>query len=157
MAARSNAAAEAAERELVITRVFAAPRRLVFKAWTDPGHLVHWLGPQGFTGTIMKMDVRPGGAYRLHMRGPEGDDHWAQGVYRAVVEPERLVMTRNWADAEGNPTSPETLLTVTFEELDGKTKLTLHQAGFESITARDAHRGGWNSSLDRLAEYVTKA
>jgi uncharacterized protein YndB with AHSA1/START domain len=105
----------------------------------------------------MKMDVRPGGAYRVHMRGPEGDDHWAQGVYRAVVEPERLVMTRNWADAEGNPTSPETLLTVTFEELDGKTKLTLHQAGFESITARDAHRGGWNSSLDRLAEYVTKA
>jgi uncharacterized protein YndB with AHSA1/START domain len=105
----------------------------------------------------MKMDVRPGGAYRLHMRGPEGDDHWAQGVYREVVEPERLVMTRNWADAEGNPTSPETLLTVTFEEHDGKTKLTLHQAGFESVTARDAHRGGWNSSLGRLAAYLVKA
>jgi uncharacterized protein YndB with AHSA1/START domain len=157
MAARSNAAAEAAERELVITRVFNAPRSFVFKAWTDPEHLVRWLGPQGFTGTIIKMDVRPGGTYRVHMRGPEGDDHWAQGVYRAVVEPERLVMTRNWADAEGNPTSPETLLTVTFEEHDGKTKLTLHQAGFESVTARDAHRGGWNSSLDRLAAYLAKA
>jgi uncharacterized protein YndB with AHSA1/START domain len=157
MAARSNAAAEAAERELVITRVFNAPRSFVFKAWTDPEHLVRWLGPQGFTGTIVKMDVRPGGTYRVHMRGPEGDDHWAQGVYRAVVEPERLVMTRNWADAEGNPTSPETLLTVTFEEHDGKTKLTLHQAGFESVTARDAHRGGWNSSLDRLAAYLAKA
>jgi len=157
MAARSNAAAEAAERELVIKRVFNAPRSLVFKAWTDPEHLVHWLGPRGFTGTIVKMDVRPGGTYRVHMRGLEGDDHWAQGVYREVVEPERLVMTRNWADAQGNPTSPETLLTVTFEEHDGKTKLTLRQAGFESVTARDAHGGGWSSSLDRLAEHLAEA
>jgi uncharacterized protein YndB with AHSA1/START domain len=157
MAARNSAAAESAERELVITRIFDAPRRLVFKAWTDPEHLVHWLGPQGFTGTIMKMDVRPGGAYRLQMRGPEGDDHWSQGVCREIVEPERLVMTANWADAQGNPTSPETLLTVTFEEHEGKTKLMLHQAVFESVTARDAHRGGWNSSLDCLAEYLVKA
>ena len=99
------------------------------------------------------MDVRPGGAYRFHMRSPEGDDHWSQGVYREIVEPERLVMTGNWTDSEGNPTSPETLLTVTLEAHDGKTKLTLHQV-FESVTARDAHRGGYNSSLDRLAEYL---
>jgi uncharacterized protein YndB with AHSA1/START domain len=157
MAARTNTTTTSAERELVITRIFDAPRRLVFKAWTDPEHLVHWLGPQGFTGTIVKMDVRPGGAYRFHMRGPEGDDHWSQGVYREIVESERLVMTRNWADSQGNPTSPETLLTVTFEEHEGKTKLTLHQAVFESVTARDLHRGGWNSSLDRLAEYLAKA
>jgi uncharacterized protein YndB with AHSA1/START domain len=154
MAARNSAVAESAERELVITRIFDAPRSLVFKAWTDPEHLVHWLGPQGFTGTIMQMVARPGGAYRFHLRGPEGDDHWSQGVYREIVEPERLVMTRNWADAHGNPTSPETLLTVTFEEHGGKTKLTLHQAIFESVTARDLHRGGWHSSLDRLAEYL---
>jgi uncharacterized protein YndB with AHSA1/START domain len=103
------------------------------------------------------MDVRPGGAYRLYMRGPEGDDHWAQGVYREIIEPERLVMTRNWADAHGNPTSPATLLTVTFAEHEGKTKLTLHQAVFESVTARDAHQGGWTSSLERLADYLAKA
>ena len=158
MAARSNAAAESAERELVITRIFDAPPHLVFKTWTEPDHLVRWWGPQGFTSTIIgKINVRPGGNYRIHMRSPEGNDHWSQGVYREVVEPERLVMAGAWTDADGNPTSPETLLTVTFEEHQGKTKLTLHQAIFESVTARDAHRGGWNSSLDRLAEYLAKA
>lgn len=155
MAARSNAATdEPAERVLVITRIFDAPRRLVFKAWTEPGHLVHWWGPRGFTSTIIVNDVRPGGTYRVHMRGPEGDDHWSQGAYREVVEPERLVMAGAWTDADGKPTSPETLLTVTFEEHQGKTKLTLHQAVFESVTARDDHCGGWTSSLDRLAEYL---
>jgi uncharacterized protein YndB with AHSA1/START domain len=157
MAARGNAATEPAERVLVITRVFDAPRSLVFKAWTEPEHLVHWWGPQGFTSTILTNDVRPGGAYRVHMCGPEGDDHWSQGVYREVVEPERLVMVGAWADADGKPTRPETVLTVTFEEQQGKTKLTLHQAIFESATACDAHRGGWTSSLERLAEYLAKA
>ena len=158
MAARSNAATEPAERELVIERIFDAPRQLVFKVWTDPSHLVRWWGPQGFTSTIIgPIDIRPGGAYRIHMRGPEGDDHWSQGVYREVVEPERIVMAGAWTDAQGKPTSPETLLTVTFEEHQGKTKLTLHQALFASVTARDAHRGGWNSSLDRLAEYLVQA
>ncbi len=154
MAARSNTAAESGERELVITRIFDAPRSLVFKAWTEPEHLVHWWGPRGFTSTIIANDVRPGGTYRVHMRGPEGDDHWSQGVYREVVEPERLVLAGAWTDADGKPTSPETLLTVTFEEHQGKTKLTLHQAIFESVAARDSHRGGWNSSLDRLAAYL---
>jgi uncharacterized protein YndB with AHSA1/START domain len=141
------------DRELVITRVFDAPRSLVFKAWTEPEHLVHWLGPQGFTGAIVKMDVRPGGAYRFHMRGPEGADLWRQGVYHEIVKPERLVFTYAWEDAEGK-LGHETLVTVTFEEREGKTKLTLHQAVFESVTARDAHRGGWTSSLDRLAEHL---
>jgi uncharacterized protein YndB with AHSA1/START domain len=154
MAARSNAATEPAERVLVITRIFDAPCSLVFKAWTEPEHLAHWWGPRGFTSTILANDVRPGGTYRVHMRGPEGNDHWSQGVYREVVEPERLVLAGAWTDAEGKPTSPETLLTVTFEEHQGKTKLTLHQAVFESVTARDAHRGGWNSSLDRLVAYL---
>jgi uncharacterized protein YndB with AHSA1/START domain len=156
MAARNNAAAESAEQALVITRIFDAPRSLVFNAWTDPEHLVHWLGPQGFTGTIVKMDVRPGGAYRFHMRSPEGTDHWRRGVYREIVEPERLVFTSAWEDAEGKP-GHETLVTVTFADLGGKTKLTLRQAVFELVTSRDAHQGGWNSSLDCLAEYLAKA
>ncbi len=158
MAVSTSTTTTSAERELVITRIFDAPRDLVFKAWTEPEHLVHWWGPRGFTSTIIgKINVRPGGTYRIHMRSPEGNDHWSQGVYREVVEPERLVMAGAWTDADGKPTSPETLLTVTFEEHDGKTKLTLHQAIFESVTARDSHRGGWNSSLDRLAEYLAKA
>jgi uncharacterized protein YndB with AHSA1/START domain len=154
MAARDSAAAEPAERALVLTRVFNAPRSLVFKAWTEPERLVRWWGPRGFTSTLIVNDVRPGGVYRIHMCGPEGDDHWLQGVYREVMEPERLVMAGAWTDADGKPTSPETVLTVTFTEHDGKTRLTLRQAVFESVTARDAHRDGWTSSLDRLAAYL---
>ncbi len=154
MAAGSSAAAEAAEqRVLVITRIFDAPPHLVFKAWTEPERLVRWWGPKGFTLPTCTMDFRPGGAYRFCMRSPEGVDHWLQGVYREIVEPERLVFTYAWVDAEGKP-GHETLLTVTFEEHNGKTKLTLHQAVFESVTARDAHRGGWPSSLECLAEYL---
>jgi uncharacterized protein YndB with AHSA1/START domain len=73
------------------------------------------------------------------------------------VELERLVSTFAWADAEGKPTRPETVLTVSLAEQGGKTKLTLHQAIFESVTARDQHNGGWSSSLERLAEYLAKA
>jgi uncharacterized protein YndB with AHSA1/START domain len=153
--AAGNVVTEPADRVLVISRIFDAPRELVFRAWTDPEHLVRWMGPRGFTSSIEHSELRPGGAYRIYMRGPEGDDHWTQGVFREIVEPERLVMAGSWADAQGNATSPETLLTLTFEEHEGKkTRLTLHQAIFESVTARDEHRGGWNSSLDRLAEYL---
>ena len=157
MAAKNSAAAQSAELELVITRLFDAPRDLVWKAWTEPDRMVQWLGPRGFTGTILKMDARPGGTYRFHLRSPEDTDHWVQGVYREILEPKRLVYSWAWTDAEGTPTGPETLMTVTFEEHDGKTKLTLHQAIFESVTARDAHRGGWTSSLDRLEEYLANA
>jgi uncharacterized protein YndB with AHSA1/START domain len=157
MAAKSDLATEPADRVLVITRIFDAPRDLVFKCWTDPEHMAKWFGPKGFTSTVLKNDLRPSGAYRIHMRGPDGADHWTQGVFREIVPPERLVMVGSWADAEGNPTRPETVLTLIFDEVDGKTKLTLHNAIFESVTARDAHRGGWNSSLDRLAEYLATA
>ena len=156
MAERSSAAIESTERELVITRVLDAPRRLVFKAWTEPERVVRWWGPQGFTMPSCKMDVRPGGAFRFCMRSPDGTDHWLQGVYREIVEPERLVLTWAWEDAEGKP-GHETLVTVSFAEHGAKTKLTLHQAVFESITARDSHQGGWTSSLDRLVEYAVKA
>lgn len=106
--------------------------------------------------TFCKMDLRPGGAYRFHMRSPEGVDHRSQGVFREIVEPERLVFSWAWEDAESKP-GHETLVTVSFAEQGAKTKLTLHQAIFESVTARDAHQGGWISCLDRLAEYLAKA
>ncbi|MCA1993132.1 MAG: SRPBCC domain-containing protein [Coleofasciculus sp. S288] len=143
-------------RELTITRVFDAPRRLVFKVWTQPEHFARWLGPKDFTTTFCQMDVRVGGTYRACIRSPEGKNHWMQGVYRELVEPERLVFTFAWEDEEGKP-KHETLVTVTFAEHDGKTKLTFHQAFFLSVEARDSHRSGWSECLDRLADYLVEA
>src|ERR1700686_311857 len=127
MSGANSAATEMAERVLVIERVFDAPRTLVFKAWTEPEYMSKWFGPRGFKSTVLKHDLRPGGEYRIHMLGPDGD-HWSQGIYREVVPPERLVMVGGWGDAQGNFTRPQTTMTLTFEDHGGKTKLTLHQS-----------------------------
>jgi uncharacterized protein YndB with AHSA1/START domain len=157
MAAGSNLIMEPADRVLKITRVFDAPRELVWRAWTDPKEMVKWHGPRGFTSTIEHSDFRPGGSYRIHMRGPENDDHWLQGMHHEIVPLDRLVMSSFWADAQGKAVSPETTLTVLFEDLNGKTRLTMHQAIFESVTSRDSHNTGWNSTLDCLEEYLAAA
>ena len=156
MATQTSAALETADRELVVTRLFDAPRRLVFKAWTDPEQTARWWGPQGFTTLFCEMDVRPGGRYRIGMRSPEGTDHWRQGVYREILEPERLVFTYAWEDKHGRP-GHETLVTVTFAERGTKTLLTLHQAIFETVTSCDAHQAGWTSCLERFADYLANA
>lgn len=155
MAISGSPVTQPAERVLAITRIFDAPRTLVFKAWTEPERLVQWWGPQGFTLASCSVDLHPGGAYRLCMRPSEGTDLWAQGAYREVVEPERLVFTWAWEDAEGKPRH-QTLVTITFEEHGGKTKMTFHQALFESVDERDGHEGGWNESFDMLAEYLAE-
>ena len=155
MDTRTSIDTEARERELVITRIFDAPRNVVFQAWTEPGRAARWWGPQGFVTTYCDMDVRPGGAFRVCMCSPEGVDHWKRGVYREVVEPERLVFTFAWEDAEGKP-GHQTLVTLTFAEHGNKTELTLHRAVFESVSRRDEHRAGWASTLERFAEYLAK-
>jgi uncharacterized protein YndB with AHSA1/START domain len=104
---------------LVITRSFDAPRSLVFKAWTEREHLVHWSAPKGFTITHSEGDLRPGGAWRACMRSPDGVDLWLGGVYREIVEPERLVFTHAWEDADGKR-GHETLVTVTLTEHAGR-------------------------------------
>jgi len=139
--------------ELTVTRVFDAPRETVFRAWTDPEQAALWWGPQGFTTISCEMDVRPGGAYRACMRSPEGTRHCRRGVYREVVTPERLVFTFAWEDAHGDP-GHEMVVTVTFADIGGKTTLTLHQAVFETVAARDDHRRGWISTIERFAEYL---
>lgn len=153
MAAGSSAGSAAAAYPLVIERIFDAPRELVFKAWIDPQHLVQWLGPRGYQGAVIEMDARRGGTYRLHMRSADGVQYWQQGVFREVREPERFVRTCVWADADGNATGPETVMTVIFEEHQGKTKLTFQQV-FETAATCEAHRSGTASALDRLAEYL---
>jgi uncharacterized protein YndB with AHSA1/START domain len=147
-------AADSSEPVLIIERIFDAPRDLVFKCWTDPEHFARWIGPQGFTSAILAWELHPGGKYLIHKRGPDGQEHWQQGVFQEIVPPEKIVRTYCWVDDNGQPTRPETLLTVRFVDMDGRTKLILHQAIFESVSARDAHHGGWNSSLERLAEYL---
>ena len=153
MGASDSAAAAARERELTVTRVFDAPREVVFGAWTDPAQAARWWGPQGFTTISCEMDVRPGGAYRACMRSPHGTRHCRRGVYRDVARPERLVFTFAWEDADGNP-GHEMVVTVSFAAVGSRTRLTLHQAGFETVAARDDHRRGWSSCLERFAEYL---
>lgn len=154
--AEGSAAARPEDLVLVITRVLDAPRALVFKVWSQPEHLVRWWGPKGFTLPSCTMEFHEGGAFRCLMRSPEGTEHRMHGVYREIVEPEKISFAWTWIDAEGNP-GHETLVTVTLEEAgkDGaQTRLTLHHAVFESMNARDLHGIGWGESFDRLAVYV---
>ena len=168
MTTRKNPATEAEEQALVITRVFDAPRELVFRAWSEPERAMRWWGPKGFTTPVCKIDFRVGGKFLNCMRSPDGKDYWSTGVYREIVEPERIVCTDSFADAEGNvvPASHygmvgdfpmEMLVTVTFEDQGGKTKLTLRHAGMPAGENREGANQGWNESFDKLAEYVAKA
>jgi uncharacterized protein YndB with AHSA1/START domain len=145
----------AQERELVIIRVFDAPRELVFKAWTDPEQLKQWSAPQGFTVPVAEGDLRPGGKWRSMMRKPDGTELWLGGVYREIVEPERLVFTHAWDDEHGKP-GHETVVTVTLVERDGKTEMTFRQGVFKSVESRDGHNGGWTECFDRLEELLTR-
>jgi len=154
---KKTIAAEAtlsAEPGLVITRIFDAPRRLVFEMWTEPEHLLRWWGPCGFTTISGWLGVRPGGTWSRSMQAPNGSVIRKHGVNREIVAPERLVLTYITDDAAGNP-GPETLVTVTFGDLGGKTRLTLHQTAFQSVAARDDHRRGWTSALERFAVHLS--
>jgi uncharacterized protein YndB with AHSA1/START domain len=154
--ARASADPDIRERELVITRVFDAPRALVFKAWSDPAQAARWMGPRGFTASHITNDPRPGGAWRLCLRRDEtGEELWQGGVNREIVEPERLVFTFAWDREDGSP-GHETLVSVSFVERDGKTTMTFRQATFDTVESRDGHQGGWTSTFDRLAEHLAR-
>lgn len=144
----------ATERELVITRVFDAPRELVFECWTDPNHLAKWWGPAGFTAPSVTVDPTEGGAWRTCIRDAAGDvEYWAGGVYLEIVAPRRLVFSFSW-DPQDGQAAEDTLVTVTFADRDGKTEMTFHQAGFDTVQSRDGHRGGWRECFADLATYL---
>ncbi|HKS62645.1 MAG TPA: SRPBCC domain-containing protein [Xanthobacteraceae bacterium] len=143
------------ERALVITRVFDAPRELVWTAWTDREHARHWWGPRHHPSTHVEIDARVGGKWRIRLTGvPDGRELWHGGVFREVVKPERLVFTFKW-DEEGER-GEENLVSITFAEEGGKdgkkTRMTFRQTPFVSVEERDGHTEGWTSSFDRLEE-----
>lgn len=133
-----------AEYALEITRSFDAPPALVFMAWTSKEHLLRWWGPKDFTATSEKLDFREDGAYRHAIHAPDGKSYGMSGVYREIVEPERMVFTFAWDDG------PETLITVDIKAEGNGTKLTFRQESFLSHEERDSHESGWGECLDRL-------
>lgn len=148
---------------IMITRVFDAPRDRVWEAWTEPERMKRWWGPKDFSCPVSRIDLQVGGKHLACMRGPDGKDYWSTGVYREIVPNERLVYIDNFADEKGDvvPASYygmpgnlpiEMLVTVTFEDLKGKTRMVLRHEGLPSgKMSRDA-RIGWMQSFDKLAE-----
>ena len=154
---------KASESEMTITRTFDAPVETVWRFWTEPELFMKWWGPAVFTAPHCTMDLRVGGKYLWCMRDPEGKDYWSTGVFREIVPHQRLVYTDAFADEEGNVVPPEDygmtgdwpkelLVTVTFEDYDGKTKMTLHHDGLPAGEMRELSGQGWNESFDKLAE-----
>jgi uncharacterized protein YndB with AHSA1/START domain len=161
MSVKNNAASATAstvERELVISRVFDAPRELVWRAWTEPQHIVKWWGPRGFTTTVEAMDVRPGGEWKHVMHGPDGKDYPNHTVFTEVRKPERIVFTNT-----GGKTRQDVQFesTWTFEDLGGQTRVTIRMV---FATAQECLRvareygavEGGQQTLARLAEFLPK-
>jgi uncharacterized protein YndB with AHSA1/START domain len=163
-----------ASTDFVISRVFDAPREMVWKAFTDPEHMKHWWGPKGFKVIVSKMDLRPGGTYHYCLKAPDGTPMWGKFVYREIIPPQRIVLIGSFSDEAGGitrhpmaPTWPlEMLSTFTFEDQPGgKTKFTVrwspHNATDEERTAFEAGRTsmqmGWTGTLDQFADYLARA
>jgi uncharacterized protein YndB with AHSA1/START domain len=161
-------------KEFVLTRVFNAPRQLVWQCFTDPERMKQWWGPKGFKVLHSKMDLRPGGTYHYGMQAPDGKAMWGKFTYREIVPQEKLVFINSFSDEQGgvtrhpmSPTWPLQLLsTFTFEdEPGGKTKFTIrwqtHGATEEEQKtfdgALESMRMGWGGTLEQLEAYLAKA
>jgi uncharacterized protein YndB with AHSA1/START domain len=158
--------------EFVITRLFDAPRELVWKAWTEPSRMAAWFGPKGLKPVSATLDLRPGGVYHYGMSTPDGKEMWGKWTFREIAAPERLVFVNAFSDANQgitrHPMSPtwplETLSTVLFDDMGGKTLLTLkwaplHASDVERKTfdeGRESMNKGWGGTLERLTEHLAE-
>lgn len=149
---RNNVATPAPD-EIRITRVFDAPRELVWKAWTTPAMLMHWFGCAAFSNVSAEADVREGGTYRVVLRNPDGEDIPIYGSYTAVRPVDHLAFTHLWEKppVPENPAHHHTLVAVDLFDENGKTRMEFRQTGLASEASRDSHVGGWCDSMDALA------
>jgi uncharacterized protein YndB with AHSA1/START domain len=142
------------DKEIRMTRVFDAPRDLVFEAHTSCEHMSNWWGPRKYEFASCELDFRPGGTWRIVHRGPDGEEYGFHGEFREIVPPERIVWTFEFEGAPGH-VSVETL---TLEEQDGKTTVTANSV-FDSVEARDGMlnsgmESGAVETYERLDEYL---
>jgi uncharacterized protein YndB with AHSA1/START domain len=145
------------QREVTITRVFDAPARLLFEAYSKPEHIKRWFGPKGWPVTLCEMDFRVGGKFRFAMTGPSGKQNTPFGGEYLEIVPNEKIVYDNGFETKG---AGRMIVTVTFDEKDGKTTLTIHTL-FQSVAMRNSHmsRGfeqGTNSGLDQLADLVAE-
>jgi uncharacterized protein YndB with AHSA1/START domain len=149
---------------IIISRVFDAPRELVFKAWTEPKQIEQWWGPAGFTTRVTELDLRPGGQACYVMIGPDGKEYPSKGVFREIVPFERIVTSDEFGDGIEEVLDVDLpqgmVLTILFEDLAGKTRVTI-QIEHPSVEERRKHEAmgvvaGWNSSLDCLDAFLAQ-
>ncbi len=158
--AKTAPAATLSDRELVISRIIDAPREKVFQAWTDPELLKQWFAPKPWTTPVAELDVRPGGASLIVMRGPDGNEFPNRGVYLEVVRNERLVFTNAYVRAWEPSEKPFMTVIVTLEDLGGKTRYTARVLHW-TVADRETHEKmgfhkGWGQCADQLAALVTR-
>jgi uncharacterized protein YndB with AHSA1/START domain len=155
------------ENELIITRYFDAPRELVWKAWTEPEFFKIWWGPKYFTSPFADIDLRIGGKYLNCMRSPEERDYWNSGVYKEIIPLEKLSCTDSFSDECGNilPAAYygmnsdfplEMLVTIIFEDFEGKTKMTLIHSFLPIGKTRELTAIGWDESFDKLEKELSR-
>jgi uncharacterized protein YndB with AHSA1/START domain len=150
--------------KLRLTRVFDAPRDMVFKAWTDPSQFRQWFGAAACDGSSLqsaKLDARIDGRYRLQVRRADGEYFTTVGTYREVKPPERLVFTWQFekdgsGEAEGEVEPPEMLVTLEFRALGKQTELILTHERFATADSRDRHEQGWTRCLAELGKFVAR-
>ena len=144
------------DREIVMTRVFDAPRRLVFDAFTKPELLKRWFGPRGWSLVVCEVDLKVGGGFRFVLRGPDGKEMGMRGVYREIVPPERSVHMESFDDYPG-----ESQVTAVFVEQDGKTTLTATvlypSKEVRDVVIKSGMEHGAAESYDKLAELLESA
>lgn len=152
MAQSSSAQAVSADEVLNITRIFEAPRELVFRLWSRPEFIVRWWGPEGLYLSTCEMDFRVGGRWRYTMHSVGGEDYPINGIYKEIEAPSRLCFTY-CPEEQGDF---ETLVEIDFIDLGERTEMRFRQAPFPTVPLRDAHNWGWNGTLGLLAGYLAE-